>query len=314
MRQYNSYHTILKQLAHKDHLPEIYLNRIDRATLWRWKQEPEDKYTGKELSNIEVLENFISRTEAQKLMRTYLKVAFAFYAIREKILSVSLSTWYLYQKKPGIIRPALPIKKKYATGIIADRPNQVWHADITIVKTKDNIKHYVYLLMDNFSKFILSWRIESYVSGKVRMETIREAYNEYCADCGIIDLVFDGGPENNNDTIKAFVNKEEVRINPLIALKDIPYSNSVIEAQNKLFKYRYLFRQEYNDINGLRKVFGEDVNDYNYIRPHISLGGYTPFEAYSGMTGLHEQWKELIQEARRERLRVNKVEICHLCK
>jgi putative transposase len=378
--------------------------------------EPDDKYTGKELSNIEVLQEFISRRETQKIMRTYLKVAFAlsailgkterisqvlkndlssfvltvqrysknidlklilrlckvpisvyyswrnrvlkpcetspvglckktwphqltanetsimknlllderfrfwpvcsiaFYAIREKILSISLPTWYLYQKKLGITRPKLPKKKKYTTGISAHRPNQVWHADITIVKTKDNIKHYVYLLMDNFSKFILTWRIEPYISGKVRMETISEAYNEYGSESEGIDLVFDGGPENNNDEMKAFVDKEGVRINPLIALKDIPYSNSLIEAQNKLFKYRYLFRQEYEDIHGLRKVFSENVRDYNYIRPHLSLAGYTPFEAYSGMTGLQYIWKEQIQEARRERLRVNSEEICRVCK
>jgi putative transposase len=240
MQQYKSYHTILKQLANKGHLPDIYLNQINRTTLWRWRMEPDDKYTGKELGNIQVLEEFISRAEAQKIMRAYLKLAFAlsailgkserisqvlkndlsgfvstvqryrknidlklvlrlcrvpisvyygwrnrklkpcetspiglckkiyphqltsnevvimkkllldesfrfwpvcsiaFYAIREKFLSVSLSTWYLYQKKLGIIRPKLPKKKKYAPGINADRPNQVWHADITIVKTKDN--------------------------------------------------------------------------------------------------------------------------------------------------------------------------------
>ena len=146
------------------------------------------------------------------------------------------------------------------------------------------------------------------------METIRDAYYKYGSDSDGIDLVFDGGPENINEEMKVFMDKEEVQINPLIALKDIPYSNSVIEAQNKLFKYRYLFRQDYTDINGLRKVFEEDVKDYNYIRPHKSLGGYTPFEAYSGMTGLKDIWKEQIQEARRERLWVNSKEICSLCK
>ena len=74
MRSYKSYHTILKQLANKGHLPDIYLNHIDRTALWRWRMEPDDKYTGKELSNIEVLENLISRTEAQKIMRTYMEV------------------------------------------------------------------------------------------------------------------------------------------------------------------------------------------------------------------------------------------------
>ena len=60
--------------------------------------------------------------------------------------------------------------------------------------------------------------------------------------------------------------------------------------------------------------FGENVRDYNYIRPHISLAGYTPFEAYSGKTGLKDIWKEQVQEARRERLRVNSKEICRICK
>ena len=105
MRSYKSYHTILKQLANKDHLPEMYRNQIDRATLWRWKQEPDDKYTGKELSNIEVYENFINRTEAQKIMRTYLKVAFAFAAILDKaeriyhMLKQNLSTFVLAVEK-----------------------------------------------------------------------------------------------------------------------------------------------------------------------------------------------------------------------
>ena len=89
MRQYKSYHTILKQLANKNHLPDIYLNQIDRATLWRWKQEPDDKYTGKELSNIEVMQEFISRTETQKIMRAYLKVAFALSTILGKTERIS---------------------------------------------------------------------------------------------------------------------------------------------------------------------------------------------------------------------------------
>ncbi len=89
MRQYKSYHTNLKELAKKDHLPDIYLKQIDRTTLWRWRMEPDDKYTGKELSNIEVLEKFISRRETQTIMRTYLKVAFALSSIFGKAERIS---------------------------------------------------------------------------------------------------------------------------------------------------------------------------------------------------------------------------------
>ncbi|MCF8380820.1 MAG: hypothetical protein K9H49_14705 [Bacteroidales bacterium] len=350
MGSYNSYHTTLKQLAKKDRLPGAYKNELDRTTLWRWKQEPLKKYIGNELSNIEVLEEFINKSEAQKLMKSYLKVTYtlinmlnigrqfhyilkqnrsifiktilkykkdidiklvlrlckiplsvfyswknrvlmkcdasplmickktypnqltslevstmknlllnerfkfwpicsiAYYALREKLLSVSLATWYLYHKKLGIARPLIPKKKKHSIGIRASLPNQVWHADITIVKTQDNIKHYVYLLMDNFSKYILNFRVEAFVSGKVRMETIRETYNKHIMNSQEVSLIVDGGSENNNSEINELTNNNTIRLNKIIALKDIPFSNSLIEAQNKLLKYRYLFRQEYSNI------------------------------------------------------------------
>ena len=84
MKQYNSYHTTLKQLARRNKLAMNYLNDINRSTVWRWKKESNDKYIGSELSNIEVLDQFISRNEAQKVMRTYLKVAYTLTGILNK--------------------------------------------------------------------------------------------------------------------------------------------------------------------------------------------------------------------------------------
>jgi putative transposase len=238
----------------------------------------------------------------------------AYYALRENLLTVSLATWYLYRKKLGITRSVIPKKKRYAAGIAATSTNQVWHADITIVKTKDNIKHYVYLLMDNFSKFILSCCIASVVSGKIRVETIREAYYRYVRGDDDITLITDGGPENDNCEMKTFVVQHEGMIRSLIALKDIPFSNSVIEAQNKLFKYGYLFRQEYNNFDESKRVFAGDVTDYNDIRPHISLNGYTPLEVQMGESGLHEIWKDQIKAAGKMRINANRKELCEKCK
>jgi len=238
----------------------------------------------------------------------------AFYALREKILSCSLSAWYLYNKRLGIIRYSIQKKKKYETGIIAGGPNEIWHADITIVKTRDNIKHYIYLLMDNFSRYILSWRIETYLSAKIRVETIREAYRKFTNGMQRVLLTTDGGPENDNNEMKSFVGSGGISMNQVIALKDIPFSNSVIEAQNRLFKYRYLFRQDYKNGDELKHVFASDVSDYNNIRPHISLGGYTPSEAQTGTMGIKEVWKLQIREAAKVRLAANRNELCEICR
>ena len=85
--------------------------------------------------------------------------------------------------------------------------------------------------------------------------------------------------ENNNNEMESFIRSDEISLRKLIAQKNIAFSNSVIEAQNKLIKYRYLFKQDFRDIHELKKGLEWVVFDYNYNRPHISLGGLTQFEA-----------------------------------
>lgn len=88
MRRYRSYHTVIKQLVKRNSLPEEFVIEIDRSTLWRWKQEGTDKYFGFELSNIELLEQFLKRREAGKVMRTYLRVASSLSGILNKSLQL----------------------------------------------------------------------------------------------------------------------------------------------------------------------------------------------------------------------------------
>ena len=85
LKTYNSYHTHIKQLAKRNGIPQIYLESIDRTTIWRWKQEPVDKYLGTELTKIEILDQFLARKESETVIRSYLKVATAL----SRILSAS---------------------------------------------------------------------------------------------------------------------------------------------------------------------------------------------------------------------------------
>lgn len=48
------------------------------------------------------------------------------------------------------------------------------------------------------------------------------------------------GPENNNIYIDNFISQSEINIQKLFALRDIDYSNSMVEAINKIVKYQYL--------------------------------------------------------------------------
>lgn len=176
------------------------------------------------------------------------------------------------------------------------------------------MKSYIYFLMDNFSKMLLNWRVEPAVSGTVRLETIKEAYRMYINDPeDDVMLLVDGGVENNNSYIDSFIGSEDIYLRTLIAQKDITYSNSVIEAQNKLIKYRYLFKQDFTDIHDLRKGLGRIIQDYNYNRPHISLNGLTPFEAMTGKCSPKDKWQEQLFQARKLRIKENSENLCKIC-
>ncbi len=120
--------------------------------------------------------------------------------------------------------------------------------------------------------------------------------------------------ENNNNEIEVYIRSDGISLRKLIAQKDIAFSNSVIEAQNKLIKYRYLFKQDFLDIHGLRKGLEWIVFDYNHNRPHISLEGLTPFVALNGEHIPEEQCREQILGAQRIRLEENRKELCRICK
>ncbi len=137
------------------------------------------------------------------------------------------------------------------------------------------------------------------------MKSIQHAYEQY--------IKVDGGIENNNKAVDDYINSEEVSVQKLIAGKDIKFSNSIVEAQNKIIKYRYLFKHDFKDIHELRKLLDWIIEDYQYKRPHHSLKGLTPYEALSGTPLPKDQWTQQILEAKRIRLQQNVKEPCEIC-
>ena len=176
------------------------------------------------------------------------------------------------------------------------------------------MKYNIYLLMDNFSRFILNYQVSEKVSAKIRMGSIQQAYEQYINVPGEdVRLIVDRGVENNNRAVDDYISSEEVSVQKLIAGKDIKFSNSIVEAQNKIMKYRYLFKHDFKDIHELRNLLDWIIEDYQYKRPHHSLKGLTPYEALNETPLPKEQWTQQIQAAKRIRLQQNVKEPCEIC-
>jgi nitrogen regulatory protein PII-like uncharacterized protein len=122
----------------------------------------------------------------------------------EGILKAHPNTWYKYArlmklKSKKFKKP----KKDYDDGLRADAPNEKWHADITQFQTADGKTSYIYLVMDNFSRYITSWRVSDKICAKVRIETFEETIINAGIEPNqkeeITELIVDGGSENNNN-------------------------------------------------------------------------------------------------------------------
>ncbi len=123
-----------------------------------------------------------------------------------------------------------------------------------------------------------------------------------------VNIVSDGGAENKAKPIKELLqNNNRPPLKHLIALKDIAFSNSPIEAVNKIYK-RYLRvckPKTYNELITITELF---IHDYNRIRPHGSLKGLTPFQAYTNVQA--PDYKQNIQRARENRIAFNTKNRC----
>jgi len=222
------------------------------------------------------------------MFRGWPLVSIANYARRTGLLNISIHTWYKYAKLIGISTKPPRCLKKQRIGVRAVMPHQYWHADVTVFRTLDNTKAYIYLVVDNFSRAILSWRVSLKLSAETRLDTIREAYERYISSdindsSPDVQLIVDGGSENNNSVVDEYVNSPGISIKKIIAQQDIIFSNSMVEAVNKIVKYRSLFLESIPDIHALQKHLEKFIPAYNDVRPHCSLKGLTPSEVLAGM-------------------------------
>jgi putative transposase len=232
-------------------------------------------------------------------------------ALRNKDISIGLSTWYKYCNLLGYKTRHLQPKIKY-NPIKSDHTNQIWCADVTILKTQDGTKHYIHLLIDHFSRKILAYSIQNAASPKAIKDLLELAYANYNQHKSI-QFLTDAGLENINPTVKEFIASTKPTIIHLIAQKDITQSNSQIEAINKIIKHQLLLPKQLENKQQLTLTLPADIAIYNDLRPQLSLGGNTPSETYSGKTIILNHYKTHFPEHKIARIKQNKQNNCQIC-
>ena len=232
-------------------------------------------------------------------------------ALRDEKLRCGISTFYKYCRLLGFNNRPRRKKSDDYNPVKTNEPNELWCADVTIFKTADNSKHYIHFLIDHYSKMILGYRIEKSSSALAIKSLIQNACLEYQPEK--IQFLTDGGSENVNHIVSNFINSPDIPIKHLIAQKDVVFSNSMIEAINKIIKHQFLHPKEITNGNQLTNIMINTIAIYNNIRPQMSLGGNTPVETQNGLPIDISRYTHNFKEQKQLRLTQNKKNGCKVC-
>jgi putative transposase len=159
-------------------------------------------------------------------------------------------------------------------GVEIMQPNHVWAMDITYIPME---RGYVYLavVLDWFSRRVLSWRVSITMEAAFCVETLEDA------------LARHGKPEIfNTDQGSQFTGAAftGVLIKNGIAIsmdgKGAWRDNVFVERLWRSVKYEEVYLRAYDTASEARASIGRYLDFYNCRRPHSSLDGNTPDHAY----------------------------------
>ena len=232
-----------------------------------------------------------------------------FKGLQENLINCSLTTFYKYVRLLGLKRKFITPKPDWK-GCKSTRTNEYFHVDTTFIrKLPSGEKAAIVLLSDNFSRAILGFNLASANGAnfvrkamKMSIKTVQEYHPNLIEST---TLVADGGSENHAECITELISLTiSPMMNKVIALKDVLFSNSPIEAINKIMK-RYIRYHKPESLLEVEKLLPKIIHDYNFIRPHLALKGMTPMDVYTNMK--QKDYSQQIAQARKIRIEQNTI-------
>ncbi len=210
--------------------------------------------------------------------------ALAYHAARLGKLIASSSTWARYI---GVHAWRRPQERVYPTrpriGLRATRPNEYWHIDTTIFRLLDGTRAVLQACIDNFSRYVLAWKLSRTPTGlgcrELLLQALRKAV-ELNPLQGPARVICDSGIENVNHLVDELI--EQGRIVREIAQLEIDFSNSLIERFFQSLKHNYLFQRDLANAEALGRHASFYIREHNEVMPHSAFKGATPEEVYLG--------------------------------
>ncbi len=195
---------------------------------------------------------------------------------------ISESSVYRILKANGLIAPASFMLMSASDSFHdqTNRPNQMWQTDFTYFKIHGWGWYYLSTVLDDYSRYIVNWRLCSSMKAKDVQMTIDEALLK----TGIAE---DNRPKLLSDNGACYISKSLSEYLDNLNIKHVRGRPLHPQTQGKIERYHRSMKnvvklENYFSPGQLEAKMEEFVQHYNYHRYHESLQNLTPAEVYFG--------------------------------
>ena len=273
---------------------------IPRSTYYRWRQgqchslESRSRYKGRPWNRITPEEEgriLASAREFPELSSRQL----AAWITDNAGFAVSESTVYRILRREGLVkRPEVQLVagKEYHTK--TTRPHQLWATDASYFRVVGWGYYYLVTVMDDYSRFILAWKLQRDMSADSLIEVIQEAIDA----TGMTEVPVEDRTRLLSDNGAGYVSRAFRVYLHLVGIRHILAAPFHPQTNGKLERYHQTIKREVNQVpyelpGQLERAIADFVDYYNYRRYHKALGNVAPADVLYGR-------REEILERRKE--------------
>jgi len=165
-----------------------------------------------------------------------------------------------------------------APSLILTAPDQMWRADITYIRLREEFV-FLAVILDAYSRRVIGWALDRTMEDELTLTALRMALSRRAVSAGLVHHSDRGSQYASNDytdLLKAH------GIDISMSRKGNPWDNAACESFMKTLKYEEVLRNEYRDLAEARASIAEFLEKtYNQKRLHSALGYMPParFEA-----------------------------------
>jgi putative transposase len=169
-------------------------------------------------------------------------------------------------------RPADLVNRNFT----ATRPNRLWVADITYIRTWVGFV-YAAFVIDAFSRMIVGWQLATHLRADLALDALEMAL--WRRDTAIEGLVHHSDRGCQYTAIRYTERLVEAGVTPSVGSRGDSYDNALAESVNGLFKTELIGpRGPWRSVEQVEIAMLEWIDWYNHRRLHSALGDIPPVE------------------------------------